>query len=160
MTTQGPRSVRQASTASGTTRALARAVVGEGLLPAEGLSDADVVALRALAASRSLVFPGESQPANTERAVRRRDRELVEAVRHLAAVRAGRSATVVLLRHDARAFADPLDLVRHVLDAVGAGECHLMLPVGRWLDELWASGAISDETEDDWASGMAVVPAV
>ena len=154
-----PWSVRQASVASGTTRALARAVVGEGLLPGDHLSDAHVVALRALASGRSLLFPGESQPANAARQTPERDRQLVAAVERLQQVGAGWQATVVLFVDRAVPIVEPLDLVRRVADATDAGECYLVLPVGRWLVQLRSVGEIATPQQAA-SAGMEVGSAI
>ena len=69
-----PFSLRQAASLAGVTRATARAVAGDGLIPDAALDEADVLVLRAAAFVRTCFFPGETAAKNSRRTVPDRER--------------------------------------------------------------------------------------
>lgn len=123
-------SLRRAAELADVSRAVARAVAADDLIPAGELDARDVVVLRAAAVLRTFVFPGESRPANSGRPVTTRERDAAAAIRSEELA----EATMLLVTEGrVQALSEVPQLVAAVLEASASHQAHVLLPVGRWF---------------------------
>lgn len=129
--------LRAACETAGVTRSQGRALASAGLVPDTDLTDADVVALRALTAARGLLFPGEASPANASRSAREREtmlRNIVDDVQHDDRT-SSNTCALVFPDHAEVAWGEG-DIITRVLAAQRDGSAYLVLPVGQWLTDV------------------------